>query len=1466
MNQVVADFALRLRKNITDLLRAGCDEDDMVKHLLGQLNLLEQTKPKFHQMHLIQEIKRTLGTQVSKYIDEQLVALVHTHVNSLPLLASNSNDSVMDLDVAFYNAVAAVTSTAGYLEIQQEWLQNVRNSVEQLVTELNAWNHNGVDCVPWDRLQEYINTQSDKQNDKQIQKDRDNRDNKDTTKGNNKDTIKGNNKGNNNDNNTDDFDRFSQFSFNTLPPYEKLPSICQHMTLNNNDQVRTTAYDSLLEFSPGDLLHSECWRSVQESITEALGDPIAELRSSYFGLLWRLYRDAEPVQTGELYMCLLQHLNNVAIKGRLNFKVEQKEQKEQQEQQEQQEQKGSNDWDWLRQIRLLNHLQRNMTTHMVYFPDNLLASVVVGTFNLFQWPAMSTTSTSRKSYTKSVGFGEMLSYCDPEALWFRAWFASARPRDQMLNYAWQSGLISHLIEQIREQRKDENNNQTNGKMRVKVQGHAMLHTLSMLSVMVQYTEARRALQCVVIPSSGDGGVSSAAVLPTLESIETCPLAATNNLVRVIVAGALWLNVEKDQCSSNENGGSLEEITLGWWQASRQPLPKDSALHEIYEYCSHLIGMLSNLSMLKNKASCTHYVLNNQSAIASRVLSAIITTSVVAVTNAANESNQSNLNSQVAWPFMLTDGLGAASIGNLVNVTQQYKASTTNGWKALSTIIAVLMENAVSNGLTALLVGETTGGSSRASLMLEEAFTCIETLLNVLLDRQQKKTGIDMDGEHGSALETILAEQLKGCVLPLLQSSLACQFLNNHSLYSLILRAASIQHWTTTTTKTTSSSTLDSVLHQCVVRMSLTSIGLRHLIKQCEQDNVVQQHVERWLHTLSQHSERRNGGCSGGGIHQTECVEILSNALLSSVLSKIIYKGTTFCWQGVQTCMEGDGDGEQDHNYIGDPMTMHHTHPEDMPTWIKDVVMTSKVLFSGPHAGMLIGEIDEANDKKKGTTSNGAVDASTRNVLTPRVIVENIVMVTNNNSSATVMGYNQDNTAMIGLDIVRSLSLCTATVLAAQRDIETALIELQRCSSIGHMQDIELKDLNELINMPGIEAVQTKPVATPTADATSTTNSLVHNDIVTCRDEVIIDAITIRRDELLSCLRGNLSFVSTLKATPTTTSGWSEPTSVQSLQIPSAVITHQVSPCEQQSSAKIVPLEWNTMFDSCRALSQEQRIHVLACTIKNLLLGIRHRNDNQPPKTNIVEKDQADDATLASSATSATSFVIARHAVRQGVEHLCLNSGDPISAVVTLSSLIHKVEEKRNKITHGTIGWYVSTLELIVGCARDDRTILIDSLVGDLVLPFSSFANQMFSFAFATNVSQQVDELLEGSGSRSVVRAALKMEGISLTFVVHRWLSQCFWNYLPFDVILVYLATRFETWHLTGKEDVAATACFIAAVFTHVVGQYIRNGAVRRPTVSLRDVLIDGPLPVSIGESLWSDRALWDNIESWRKKV
>ena len=331
MNQVVADFALRLRKNITDLLRAGCDEDDMVKHLLGQLNLLEQTKPKFHQMHLIQEIKRTLGTQVSKYIDEQLVALVQTHVNSLPLLASNSNDSVMDLDVAFYNAVAAVTSTAGYLEIQQEWLQNVRNSVEQLVTELNAWNHNGVDCVPWDRLQEYINTQSDKQNDKQIQKDRDNRDNKDTTKGNNKDTIKGNNKGNNNDNNTDDFDRFSQFSFNTLPPYEKLPSICQHMTLNNNDQVRTTAYDSLLEFSPGDLLHSECWRSVQESITEALGDPIAELRSSYFGLLWRLYRDAEPVQTGELYMCLLQHLNNVAIKGRLNFKVEQKEQQEQKE-------------------------------------------------------------------------------------------------------------------------------------------------------------------------------------------------------------------------------------------------------------------------------------------------------------------------------------------------------------------------------------------------------------------------------------------------------------------------------------------------------------------------------------------------------------------------------------------------------------------------------------------------------------------------------------------------------------------------------------------------------------------------------------------------------------------------------------------------------------------------------------------------------------------------------------------------------------------------------------------------------------------------------------------------------------------------------------------------------------------------------------------------------------------------------
>ena len=288
----------------------------MVKHLLHKLTLLEQTHPKFDRLSLVQNIKQQI---LVLNIDQHLLPLIHRHTSSVPLpsplpVSSTANPGLTDLDAALYGAVAAVVSTPEYLDLQKELLHNVQDAVEQLIEDIqhmdDSTRPSRVVGSPWDRLQQNTESQfpfkSDENNsNQQPAQPQPNSNSKSTTTDN-----KGNDKSPDEDDDNDDdddLDRFSQFSFNTLPPYEKIPSICQDMKRENEDPIRQSAYTAIMEFSPGDLLHSECWQTLQASITAALDDPLLELRASYFGLLWRLYRDAAPGQTGELYLCLLQH-------------------------------------------------------------------------------------------------------------------------------------------------------------------------------------------------------------------------------------------------------------------------------------------------------------------------------------------------------------------------------------------------------------------------------------------------------------------------------------------------------------------------------------------------------------------------------------------------------------------------------------------------------------------------------------------------------------------------------------------------------------------------------------------------------------------------------------------------------------------------------------------------------------------------------------------------------------------------------------------------------------------------------------------------------------------------------------------------------------------------------------------------------------------------------------------------------
>ena len=82
------------------------------------------------------------------------------------------------------------------------------------------------------------------------------------------------------------------------------------MYTSNPLDTRLKAWDSINEFSPGDLLHTQFWPVFKEGLLHGLIDPDSTLQNNYITLIQKLYKEAPPVLTGEIYLCLLSHLIN----------------------------------------------------------------------------------------------------------------------------------------------------------------------------------------------------------------------------------------------------------------------------------------------------------------------------------------------------------------------------------------------------------------------------------------------------------------------------------------------------------------------------------------------------------------------------------------------------------------------------------------------------------------------------------------------------------------------------------------------------------------------------------------------------------------------------------------------------------------------------------------------------------------------------------------------------------------------------------------------------------------------------------------------------------------------------------------------------------------------------------------------------------------------------------------------------
>jgi hypothetical protein len=279
------------------------------------------------------------------------------------------------------------------------------------------------------------------------------------------------------------------------------------------------------------------------------------------------------------------------------------------------------------------------------------------------------------------------------------------------------------------------------------------------------------------------------------------------------------------------------------------------------------------------------------------------------------------------------------------------------------------------------------------------------------------------------------------------------------------------------------------------------------------------------------------------------------------------------------------------------------------------------------------------------------------------------------------------------------------------------------------------------------------------------------------------------------------------------------------------------------------------YEALLNITFQQRVQILSLEIMTKLKSIFGQNVGvtQP----------------RSSLDSLVKLSISRVFVRQGIESLGFLDIDPSSTVVKLSEWMTGSGDGDD--------WYFGTLALAEGCSsrKSGAEVGRQNFMENEPSICRATSTRLCSFEWTLKVAHQVSLLLE----HGCVCSTFKIEGISLAFVVHRWLSQCFWNYLPFDAILAYLDLRIQAWDSlaapgggdSGADDMGAargvreSSMFVAAVLEHVVEKHLSERSSRRPpTLSLRDILVDGPLPSSVATSMWCDRKLWSRMERWTR--
>ena len=363
------------------------------------------------------------------------------------------------------------------------------------------------------------------------------------------------------------------------------------MSTSNSLDIRNRAWNSLNEFAPGDLLHTQFWPMLKGGILCGLADPDLPLQSNYINLIQKLYKEAPPVFTGEIYLCLLSHLTALTMEM-YPMKVVPASSSI-----DTLDLKDSDLSSIVTKLQILNRWQIDIPKHWLYYPDDLNDRIVVGTLNLLRLvkkPNTISESPVEESFGGiEISVFDLLALIDPSADWFLVWIGRSKMREQLINFMWQTGLLQEVIWRVcfyaptRDHCEYGNSTPLPEKHNWKILqevvdeetklgvvriGHVrafrLLHSIAIIGRILAYAQGRRIFEDsrgAALDASGLPPPKPISIVPP-ESIETTGIRKINNLVAVVTQGAAWRNVTKSEAEKQDpdNSSDLFAVTIGWW--------------------------------------------------------------------------------------------------------------------------------------------------------------------------------------------------------------------------------------------------------------------------------------------------------------------------------------------------------------------------------------------------------------------------------------------------------------------------------------------------------------------------------------------------------------------------------------------------------------------------------------------------------------------------------------------------------------------------------------------------------------------------------------------------------------------------------------------------------------------------------------------------------------------------------------